>query len=111
VRAGVLDPARAWRTLAKFSPGAERFTLWRPPGRQGAGLAAVLSCCNGPDSEPTLAEVLDQLVKREPIFHRPEFGATRADFENWRSATKAPSRRCGRPRISSAEGWPEASTC
>lgn len=42
-----------------------------------------------PDSEPTLAEVLDQLVKREPIFHRPEFGTTRVDFENWRSATEA----------------------
>jgi len=42
-----------------------------------------------PDSEPTLAEVLDQLVKREPIFHRPEFGPREADFENWRSATKA----------------------
>jgi hypothetical protein len=34
-----------------------------------------------PDSEPELAEVLDQLVKREPIFHRPEFGTTRAEFE------------------------------
>jgi hypothetical protein len=34
-----------------------------------------------PDSEPALADVLDQLVKREPIFHRPEFGTTKADFE------------------------------
>ena len=28
------------------------------------------------------AEVLRQLMRREPIFHRPEFGTTRADFEN-----------------------------
>jgi len=27
-------------------------------------------------------EVAAQLVAREPIFHRPEFGTTRADFEN-----------------------------
>jgi hypothetical protein len=34
-----------------------------------------------PHSEPALADVLEQLVKREPIFHRPEFGTSRADFE------------------------------
>jgi hypothetical protein len=28
-----------------------------------------------------LAAVLAELSKREPIFHRPEFGTTRADFE------------------------------
>lgn len=33
------------------------------------------------DSEPAPADILDQLVKCEPIFHRPEFGTTRADFE------------------------------
>jgi hypothetical protein len=33
-------------------------------------------------TDPALAEVLAQLVCREPIFHRPEFGTTRADFEN-----------------------------
>lgn len=27
-------------------------------------------------------EVLDELKKREPIFHREEFGRTRRDFEN-----------------------------
>ena len=26
-------------------------------------------------------DVLDELVRREPIFHRAEFGTTRADFE------------------------------
>ena len=26
--------------------------------------------------------MLDELKKREPIFHRPEFGMTRRDFEN-----------------------------
>jgi hypothetical protein len=28
-----------------------------------------------------LTGVLDELRRREPIFHRPEFGTTRADFE------------------------------
>jgi hypothetical protein len=31
------------------------------------------------DSE--ISEVLAELSRREPIFHRPEFGTTRADFE------------------------------
>ena len=26
-------------------------------------------------------EALDELIRREPIFHRPEFGTARADFE------------------------------
>jgi hypothetical protein len=30
---------------------------------------------------PELLDVLEQLRQREPIFHRPEFGATREDFE------------------------------
>ena len=33
-------------------------------------------------TEPELREVLDELVRREPIFHRTEFGTTRTDFEN-----------------------------
>jgi hypothetical protein len=33
-------------------------------------------------TDPALAGVLDELVSREPIFHRPELGTTRADFEN-----------------------------
>jgi hypothetical protein len=41
-----------------------------------------------PDMEPTfitdpgLMGVLGELKAREPIFHHPEFGTTRADFEN-----------------------------
>jgi len=31
--------------------------------------------------ESSLADVLDELSQREPIFHRPEFGTTRRDFE------------------------------
>ncbi len=31
---------------------------------------------------PANLDVLDELIKREPIFHRPEFGTTRQDFEN-----------------------------
>lgn len=30
---------------------------------------------------PELLEILAELASREPIFHRPEFGTTRADFE------------------------------
>ena len=33
-------------------------------------------------SDPELLGVLNELVSREPIFHRPELGTTRADFEN-----------------------------
>jgi hypothetical protein len=31
--------------------------------------------------EPSLDAVLEELRAREPIFHRPEHGTTRADFE------------------------------
>ncbi len=30
---------------------------------------------------PELEDILAELSSREPIFHRPEFGTTRADFE------------------------------
>jgi len=33
-------------------------------------------------TDPSLAGVLDELIKHEPIFHRPELGTTRTDFEN-----------------------------
>jgi hypothetical protein len=32
-------------------------------------------------TDARLLPVLEQLQRREPIFHRPEFGTTRADFE------------------------------
>ena len=32
-------------------------------------------------SVPELAEILSELSSREPIFHRPEFGTARSDFE------------------------------
>lgn len=35
---------------------------------------------------PELLGVLEQLRQREPIFHRPEFGATRAEFERMMEA-------------------------
>ncbi len=31
---------------------------------------------------PANRDVLNELMKREPLFHRPEFGTTRQDFEN-----------------------------
>jgi hypothetical protein len=32
-------------------------------------------------TDPTLAQVLNELRQREPIFHRPEFGTTRQNQE------------------------------
>ena len=32
-------------------------------------------------TEPRLLEIQRELERREPIFHRPEFGTARADFE------------------------------
>ena len=32
-------------------------------------------------TDPGLSDVLEELKAREPIFHRPEFGTKRADFE------------------------------
>jgi hypothetical protein len=34
------------------------------------------------NTSPHLLAVLAELKRREPIFHRPELGTTRADFEN-----------------------------
>jgi hypothetical protein len=31
---------------------------------------------------PALLQVLEELKQREPIFHHPEFGTTRLDYEN-----------------------------
>ncbi len=33
-------------------------------------------------TDPSLLGVLEELTRREPIFHHPEFGTTRADFES-----------------------------
>ena len=33
------------------------------------------------ETKPELRGVLDELMRREPLFHRPEFGRTREDFE------------------------------
>lgn len=33
------------------------------------------------NAPPSLQAVRDELAAREPLFHRPEFGVTRADFE------------------------------
>jgi hypothetical protein len=37
-------------------------------------------------TDPKLLDVLNELIRREPIFHRPEFGTTRADFERMTEA-------------------------
>jgi hypothetical protein len=33
-------------------------------------------------TDPALLDILEELKAREPIFHRPEFGTTRADFDS-----------------------------
>jgi hypothetical protein len=33
-------------------------------------------------TSPELLAVLEELKQREPLFHRPEFGTTRRDYEN-----------------------------
>lgn len=38
-------------------------------------------------TDPKNFDVLDELVRREPIFHRAEFGTTRADFERMTEET------------------------
>jgi hypothetical protein len=37
-------------------------------------------------TDPKNRNVLQELIRREPIFHRPEFGTTRLDFENMTEA-------------------------
>lgn len=52
---------------------------------------------------PELLDVLDELRRREPIFHRPEFGDTRADFERMTTPDYweigASGRRYSRPYV------------
>jgi hypothetical protein len=38
-------------------------------------------------TDPKLVQVLDELMHREPIFHRPELGTTRQDFEQMTDPT------------------------
>lgn len=38
-------------------------------------------------TNPKVVDVLTELIQREPIFHRPEFGTTRADLESMTGAT------------------------
>jgi hypothetical protein len=39
-----------------------------------------------PSTDPLLLGILEELKAREPIFHRPEFGTTRADYESMMDA-------------------------
>ncbi|WP_334944212.1 nuclear transport factor 2 family protein [Nostoc sp.] len=38
-------------------------------------------------TDPKILNVLNELIQREPIFHRPELGTTRSDFERMTEAT------------------------
>jgi hypothetical protein len=52
---------------------------------------------------PELQGILAELASREPIFHRPEFGTTRSDFERMTTEdyweTGASGRRYSRPFV------------
>src|SRR5689334_11631866 len=54
-------------------------------------------------TDPSLIDVLQELIRREPIFHRPELGTTRADFENMTASdfweVGASGRRYGRKYV------------
>jgi hypothetical protein len=54
-------------------------------------------------TDPALTDILKELMGREPIFHRPEHGATRTDFENMMAAdfweTGASGRRYSRGQV------------
>jgi hypothetical protein len=64
---------------------------------------------------PELLGVLDELRRREPIFHRPEFGDTRADFERmttpdyWEigASGRRYSRACVLDMLEARRGKPE----
>src|SRR6476659_782260 len=38
-------------------------------------------------TDPRLSDVLEELIAREPIFHRPELGTSRSDFERMTEPT------------------------
>jgi hypothetical protein len=40
-----------------------------------------------PVTNPEHLDILNELIQREPIFHHPEFGTTRQDFENMTDPT------------------------
>jgi hypothetical protein len=52
-------------------------------------------------TDPAIVDVLEELRRREPIFHRPELGTTRADFEDMMTPdfweVGASGRRVARP--------------
>lgn len=54
-------------------------------------------------TDPDLREVLEELQRREPLFHRPEFGVTRGAFEAMTDAEfweiGASGRRYGRQYV------------
>ena len=57
-------------------------------------------------TDPALLGVLNELISREPIFHRPEWGTTRAHFENITTADFWEVRASGR-RYSREDGLAE----
>jgi hypothetical protein len=54
-------------------------------------------------TDAPLPGILDELIRREPIFHRPELGTSRVDFENMTASdfweTGASGRRYGREQV------------
>ena len=53
--------------------------LVQPCGQAGEPINSTV--CRMKDSELSIEQATEALAAREPIFHRPEFGTSRADFE------------------------------
>lgn len=49
--------------------------------QQSSGRAYDVTVEPNLETHPSLVGILDELIRREPIFHRPEFGTSRSDFE------------------------------
>src|SRR5208337_4880717 len=62
----------------------DRWSRWSPATARGSihyNHAMLPYSEPSLSTEPTLLSVLDELKSREPIFHHPELGTTRADFD------------------------------
>jgi hypothetical protein len=75
---------RSGRFLEASEAWAPTVVVELDKDRLGEGYAHIMEPTLATD--PELLGILDELAQREPIFHRPELGTTRADFENMTAA-------------------------
>ena len=75
-----LVPCTVFKTVERPPAGCWCVRFAQPSARSDPlhnGLNMDSTLC----TDPQLSAILAELTRREPIFHRPEFGTTRADFE------------------------------